>query len=167
MRTTHIIIALFLLSAVGDIVTTLAVKFTKQVFNESNPLFNLGVPVEVLMITKLVIYLYLAWYLIYRYNLNSPIFLRYLIIYMVTAMLLLNFVVAYSNSKVLQIPDDQIVPIPPEQRTEIYMDQIGDMEIVKQPGIPLIFQLFILNMLQFFIWQRFEKDARSPRVSTQ
>jgi len=159
----NIVIALFILSTLGDIVSTIMAANKHTVELETNPFNVWGVPLWVLLLTKMIVYTLFLLFCTRWYH-QSKVFVRYYLIFFLTLMTILQIAVTSSNFMVYKEETGSIVPIPKEERVEMYMEGIGDLKVMQtiEPTpngfkIPFIFYLFGLNILAFIIWYSFER----------
>ena len=151
---TIILLAVF---SLGDVITTMAAKFKYEFFNETNPLFINGLSIELLLTIKLLLTGFIIFGLVKKYP-YLPINLRYIFIYFITLITLLNIGVVINNIQVLQVPADQMLPMEESAKVEVYNEKVGNLGLVKPtPQTPLMVVMFMVNMCQYFVWRSFEK----------
>jgi len=166
----NICLVLFAITIVGDVATTLIIKFKHPIFNEANPLYIFGASIWVLVALIVVLKGYLLWFLLKRYHKIDRIFIRYWIVYFVVLMVFLGFGAIISNIRVINTPSDQIVQGTPEQNLEVYVEQVGDVKLIENLAppintskgpvkVPFMVLLVIMNVLQFLVWQSFEVNS--------
>jgi len=164
-------IAIFLLvvSQLGDIITTI-INMVKHSSvwreHEIQPLFIRGVPLWLLLAVKLILVIYLAW-VIYKYYSGWNIYWRYIFTYGIVFFILLSSAVTINNIKFMQKDTENLKPILPEQRVEVYKEQIDNLKVVSQlkpkqiPKMPLAFWMFFWNFIIFCLWVDFEKGFKN------
>ena len=159
----NIIVILFIIVSLGDIVTTFMVTVKHGIDFETNPMGSIGIPLWGMFTIKILFFGIMLWIILKHYN-RVNIYIRYYLIYFLLLFTILQGAVAISNYEVYDYDVGEIVPIPPEQRTQVYKEQVLDMKVIErvtpQPmgfKIPLMFSLFIYNLFAFAVWVSFEK----------
>ena len=167
-----VIVAVFLLMQVIDIVLLPIIHYKNNSVEklEINPLFNIGISLWFLAIIKLLAAAAIGYFFVYRYFTVGPI-LRFGMINLLFLLVILYAAVTYNNFAYINIPSEDIVPIPKEQRAEIYAEQIYNMKIVEtafmpkeSPTLPLFFQLIFYNLLSFVVWFDSEKGNKEKTI---
>ncbi|KKM25285.1 hypothetical protein LCGC14_1596520 [marine sediment metagenome] len=163
----NITLFLFAVTTLGDIVTTLIVRFKHDIFNESNPLFIFGVSIWIVIALILLTKGYLFYFCIKRYPKLPQMWARYIIIYFIVLMIFMNFGAILTHIEIINAPSEDIIQGTPEQNLQNYQEQVFDMKIIEElpPPIsaggqqfrfPLLLIIPVLNLLQFLVWQSFE-----------
>ena len=169
----------FLIFSIGDLVTTLMIYFKHPVFNEVAPLYLAGVPLWALVAVKTIVVVYLFHFCHKKYHTMKYPFLRYVLVYYIVFAAILNLAVVINNIHYYNIPSEDIVPISDEVKLQFYKEAIGELKVMKnltptrEQEIPIIFMFSFINMLQFLVFQSFEKHkmglkyARNPPLAIE
>lgn len=169
----------FLLFSIGDLVTTIMIAIKHPVFNETAPLFLAGVPLWALVAVKVIIVIYLFYFCHKKYQTIRYPFMRYVLVYYIVFAAILNLAVVINNIHYYNIPSEEIVPISDEVKLQFYKEAIGELKVMKnltptrEQEIPIIFMFGFINMLQFLVFQSFEKHkmgfkyAREPSLAIE
>ena len=158
----------FVLFSLGDIITTLLIKYKFPVFNEAFPLYVIGVSIWVVIALKLFIVSYLGYFLLKKYNTVKFTFMRYLLVYFLVFFVLMNLAVCVNNYRYYQLSPEQVVPISDERKLEFYREAVIEGKVIyniapqNEDGIniPILYFIFFFNMIQFLVWRSFEKDEK-------
>jgi len=172
-----ITVVLLVLSTMGDIVTTFIGHLVLPFINESSPIVVRGFPLWVFFIIKVAITIYLIWVLIRKYNYINFTIGRYTFIYFIVLIIFISLGAMVNNYKIISLPEtvrDNIPEIPNEQKLEFYKEQVGDLKLIQpeityneqKTKIPLLLILLIINMIQFYVWNSFEKERDIHRGYT-
>ena len=157
MKVKYIFMYAFLLFNMGDIVTTLLAKYKfAHAFNETNPLYIMGMSIYTIFVIKIIMVVYLLYVLDRNYDKTNSIYLRYGVIYFVSLLLFFNMGVVFNNIIALQQSPEDVQLMPEDQRVEHYNEAVKEMGLVKNRSIGLLPSLIIMNLLQFSIWRSFE-----------
>ncbi len=163
----NICLFLFASTAIADVAVTILIRLKHPIFNESNPMYILGVPLWGLLAVIIIIKGYLLWFLIKRYYKLHWVFIRYWIVYFIVLAIFITAGAVIVNISVLNTPSELIIQGTPEQNLQNYIDQIGDLKVIENltPPIetdqgpvklPFMFILVVMNVLQFLTWRSFE-----------
>ena len=156
--------ALLAIVNLADIITTIMV-FSKHsqiaADLEINPLFMVGIPMWVLYLIKIGSIFLIIWGLSRGYYFLWP-HIRYCVVYSLVILIVLFGFVSYSNFMVYQLPTKEIQPLPEEQKAEVLVNEVVDMQIVTRntPQIPLAYSMFFWSFVVFALWYDWEKGAR-------
>lgn len=163
----NITIFLFTITTLLDVISTIIVKFKHPIFNETNPLVVFGIPLWGLLIAILMVKGYLLWFYVKRYSKEPRIIVRYVMVYFLVLMVLMQMGALVDNFRVINTPSEDIVEATSEQKLEVYKEAVGDLKIIENitptlgpreadVEIPFIAVFFFINLLQFLVWQSFE-----------
>jgi len=143
-----------------DIITTLLIKYKHTVFNESNPLYIMGLNIYWIFGLKVLVFGYLTYFLLRKYNDAPYIFLRYLILYIICLIFIVTFGIVNNNYNVYKLDPEQVTPIDDDLKAKIYKDSVVNMKVVKPKSTGLVGFMFIVNMFQYIIYWCFENERR-------
>ena len=159
----NIFLLAFLIFSIGDLVTTIMIAIKHPVFNEAAPLFLMGVPLWLLVAVKTLVVVYLFYFCHKKYHTMKYPFLRYVLVYYIVFAAILNLAVVINNITYYNIPSEEIVPVSDEVKLQFYKEAIGELKVMKnltptrEQEIPIIYLFGFINMLQFLVFQSFEK----------
>ena len=123
--------------------------------NESSPI-HFG-NIYLTMLIKIATYAVAAYVLISYYKSIPYEQLRYIYIYGMVFVCLLQFGAIYNNILYFNTPSQDIQQMTDEQLSQAYSDFVLGMEAVKPKSIPILLVIFPLNILQFLSWRSFER----------
>ena len=110
---------------------------------------------------------YLLYFCIKRYHKQQQMWARYLIIYFIVLIIMMNLGAILTHIAIINTPSEDIIQGTPEENLQYYQEQVYDLKIIEelpppisaggqQFRLPLLFIFPALNLLQFLVWQSFE-----------
>lgn len=164
-----IVLLLFVLTTLGDIVSTIMSANKHTIDLETNPLMvTLGLPLWGLFVLK-VLFMGLLFFITVKRYTKTNIYIRYYLVLFICLITLLQLAVTVHNFEIYNMPVEDVEPLPKELRADAYKEGVGNMKAVKsieptiktidgkKVEIPLMAYLVILNLIVFAIWVSFEK----------
>jgi len=154
---------LFFLFTLTDIISSVMVSVKHGTEFETNPYSTLGIPLWILFILK-VIFMFAFIFVLIKFYPKLNIYLRYFLVYFLVFYVIILPIVSIDNFKLFMHSVEEVKPIPKEQRTQYYVENIGNMKAIEKLPlkeglkIPLVFSLLFYNFVVFAVWLSFETD---------
>lgn len=166
----NIALFLFIITTLLDVLSTIIVKFKHPIFNESNPLVVFGISIWGLLAFILIVKGFLLWFYLKRYYKLPKIAVRYVMVYFLVLMVLMQLGAVVGNFRVINTPSEDIIEGTAQQKLKAYSEAVGELKILENITptlgaresnikIPFIIVFFFINLLQFLVWQSFETHS--------